>query len=436
MNNSRPNVVLVLSDEQWAGAMSCAGNNELFTPNMDQLAGEGMHFTHAICAQPLCLPSRATIMTGVMPHTHGMTVNPCGNVSGFVEGALDGRWPLMGRIFTDAGYATAYFGKWHLPVSKKDTNTHGFTHVVDDRDGVLPTALAGFLQEGNRPFLAVVSFLNPHNICEWARGEPLPDATLPPPPQHCPPLPPNFEIPDREPGWIREFQRRRARYYLTPGYSENQWRQYRWAYWRLCEEVDRQIGLLMAVLRMNGLDEHTLIVFTSDHGDGVGAHRWSQKQVFYEEPVRVPLIVRPPGGISGLESSRLTNAGIDILPTLLDYAGVNASSDLQGCSLRPVVEQHESTRPEYVVSEIDFCSGTERWGAGGRMVRSDRYKYCIYDKLHANDIAEQFFDLQADPGEMCNLIARSAVEQEVTRHRQMLREWQRDTGDEWISRLT
>jgi choline-sulfatase len=195
--------------------------------------------------------------------------------------------------------------------------------------------------------------------------------------------------------------------------------------------VDRQFGNLMAALRMYDLDDDTLVVFSSDHGDGAAAHRWTQKQVFYEEPVRVPLIVRPAGGMSPLEDDRLVNAGIQILPTLLDYAGLESPSGVQGCSLRPAVERRDDRRPDCVVAETDFCGESERWGAGGRMVRTDRFKYCVYDALRENDTTEQFFDLREDPGEMRSLIGDPAVEPEVQRLRELLREWQKRTGDEW-----
>ncbi|TVR63919.1 MAG: sulfatase, partial [Spirochaetaceae bacterium] len=277
---------------------------------------------------------------------------------------------------------------------------------------------------------AVVSLMNPHNICEWARGAFLPDATLPPPPIDLPPLPANFGIAEPEPGWIREFLRRRSAHYIAPGYDETQWRQYRWAYWRLCEEADRQVGNVMSALRVHGFDKSTVVVFASDHGDGVAAHHVCQKQVFYEESARVPLIVRPPHCTAGT-NARLTNAGMDILPTLLDYADIAVPRELHGTTLRSAVEGCEATQPQYVVCETDFCPGPERWGASGRMVRTKRYKYTVHDALDKNDITEQFFDIEMDPGEMQNLIGTAAARHQVEHHRSLLAKWQKDTEDHW-----
>ncbi len=430
----RPNLLFIFTDQQWAHALSCDGNPYLYTHNLDALAGQSIRFTRAACGQPLCVPSRSTLMTGVMPHTHGTDTNGMvGHRPHYVEGARDGRWPMMGRLLNDAGYNTALFGKWHLPPDPDDVETHGFDHVELTVDGEVPRNMAKFIRDTDGPFLAVASLTNPHNICEWSRGAPLRDTTLPPPPppDKCPPLPDNFEVPEGEPRWIRRFLHDRAWNYITPGYTPDQWRQYLWAYWRICEEVDRQVGNLMAVLRMYDVDENTVVVFSADHGDGAAAHRWTQKQTFYDEPVHVPLVVRPPGGTEGRESDRLTQAGLDILPTLLDYAGVDRHDGLQGTSLRPVVEGTSELATEYVVSQTTFSNNQQSLGAGGRMVWSDRYKYCVYDPLDDDDIHEQFFDRRTDPGEMNNLLNSPDHADEIDRHKQMLADWQARTGDTW-----
>jgi choline-sulfatase len=428
----RPSVLFVFTDEQWAGAMSCAGNDELRTPQMDGLAAEGMRFDRAYCSQPLCVPSRGTLMTGVMPHTHGVTTNRT-EAPDFVAGVEGGRWPMMGRLFSEAGYRTGYFGKWHVPVPMEREDVHGFGPTKWLHDWEVPRRFAEFVDGGEGPFLAVVSLTNPHNICEWARGGPLPDCTLgsPPPPEACPELPANFEVPAGEPGWIREFQRRRAASYIAPGFDEGQWRQYRWAYWRLVEEADRRLGHCLAAVRALADAENTLVVLSSDHGDGAGAHRWCQKQVFYEEAVRVPLIVRPPGGMRGAVDGRLVSQGVDVLPTLLDWAGLEVPAAAQGESLRGAVEGGGGPEREFVVSETDFTPGAERWGAGGRMVRTERLKYCVYDRVGEGDASEQLFDLDSDPGEMRDLSGEAAWAGELERHRGLLRGWLAETGDVW-----
>lgn len=431
---NRPNILFIFTDQQTAGAMSVAGNTNLATPNMDALAASGVRFSLAYCAHPLCIPSRSTMMTGVMPHTHSVTTNR-GVSEKYAAGVASGRWPMLGQLLSDGGYQTGYFGKWHLPVSEDAKALHGFSSVNTSADPDLPKLFSRWLneRERDRPFFATVSLMNPHNICEWARGEMLRDAVIPPPPvaELCPPLPENFEPASDEPGWIREFQRRRAHAYIASGFDVGQWRQYLWAYYRLVEAADAQIGRILAGLRGQGLEENTTVVFSSDHGDGCAAHRWCQKQVLYEESMRVPLILRPAGGVDSGVDDRLVNVGQDLLPTLLDYAEVPKPPSAGGISLRQAAEV-AGERREYVIGETEFCPGARSLGAGGRMLRTTRYKYCIYTPLTRTDRNEQFFDLLADPGETVNRIGEPALRDEVSRHRALLHRWQEEHSDDFL----
>ena len=141
----------------------------------------------------------------------------------------------------------------------------------------------------------MASFLNPHNICEYARGEALPCGPIgePPAPEQCPPAPANLAPPENEPDSMTMM---RKGYHASPtfpvgDFTAEKWRQLRWAYYRMIEKVDAEIGRVLRALRQAGLEEKTLIVFTADHGECAGAHGFNQKTVFYEESVRVPLIV-------------------------------------------------------------------------------------------------------------------------------------------------
>lgn len=227
---SRPNVILIMTDQQTADAMSNAGNMDLRTPAMDVLAANGTRFTRAYCAQPLCTPSRSSIFSGKMPHETGFTGN---------APEKDGQWPdsvlMMGKILQTAGYKTGYVGKWHLPVPTGKIEQHGFetisnTGTGDYTDAVTPSQCAAFIKKNkDYPFLLVASFLNPHDICEWARGDHLkmdvldaaPDTAL------CPKLPANWRIPAHEPAIVREQQKVSPRTYPSVGWNETQWRKYR-----------------------------------------------------------------------------------------------------------------------------------------------------------------------------------------------------------------
>jgi choline-sulfatase len=126
MTTDRPNILYIFTDEHSAQAMSCSENpTAVRTPEMDKLAARGVRFSRAYCSQPLCTPSRATMLTGVMPHTHGATTNGP-NLATYTPGVIEGRWPMLGRVFADAGYRTAWLGKWHVPCPIHLKDAHGF----------------------------------------------------------------------------------------------------------------------------------------------------------------------------------------------------------------------------------------------------------------------------------------------------------------------
>jgi arylsulfatase A-like enzyme len=163
----RPNVLLIITDQQFADAMSCRmGQQYLHTPAMDSLAAHGMVFTRAYTANPLCMPARASLFTGRYPHEVGVTTND--------HVAFDpAEFVCLGTYFRQAGYETAYYGKWHLCYDLKDVRTHGFEHIADSKQKkqnhdsrVADEAVQFLAQKHSKPFLLVASFLNPHNICE------------------------------------------------------------------------------------------------------------------------------------------------------------------------------------------------------------------------------------------------------------------------------
>jgi len=368
-------------------------------------------------------------MTGRMPHENGITINMEPPERPFP-------FPMLGRVMTEAGYDCGYVGKWHLPVKPSQVDVHGFTTLQHARanrlDQDVPDASIEFLsRRRDRPFLLVSSFVNPHDICEWARADELKNGALPSPPApaSCPDLPHNFEIPADEPEVLREIQKRDAGAYPTVGWSADRWRQYRWAYYRLIEMVDGHIANILDALRRTGQEERTVIIFSSDHGDGTGAHRWNQKQILYEEVVRVPFIVSWEGVTEAARVDRktLVSAGLDLMPTICDYGGVTPPAKLSGRSLRPCADGRAlNPSRELVVVETEFCGFGKSHGLEGRMLRTDRYKYIVYSK---GQIREQFFDLQADPGETRSLVASRAHTQELERHRRLLKGWCQETGD-------
>ena len=429
VGRTRPNILFIMTDQQFAGAMSCAGNPDLKTPAMDHLAQHGTRFEKAYCSNPLCVPSRTVMMTGRMPHETGIATNMAVHTSSFDT-------PMLGHFFANAEYECGYAGKWHLPVKLSQTERHGFSWFPEKNgtgsDVDIPAAAAQFFgRQRTQPFLMVASFVNPHDICQWARGDTLPHGAIPDPPDAatCPALPPNFALPEHEPDVIRRIQHSSKSVYPSVDWTPEKWRQYRWAYCRLVEKVDAQIGQVLDALRKTGHENDTLIVFTADHGDGNAAHHWNQKQVLYEEPTRVPFIVSgTPFATAGVtDDTHLVSTGLDLIPTLCDYAGVAVPDGLRGRSVRPLAEGGgvESWR-DYIVSETEFEYEKTVTGIQGRMLRTQRHKYIVYSE---GTLREQLFDLTKDPGEMDNLAVNPDRKPLLEECRKQLGQWQRETGD-------
>jgi len=449
----RPNVLLIITDQQFADAMSCRmGSAYINTPAMDGLAAEGMLFTRAYSSNPLCMPLRSSLFTGRYPHETGVTMNaqPQG-------GSLAAEFVSMGTYFRNAGYQTAYSGKWHLCFKEKDPGTHGF-EILDSRSRLAPPeidnydarvshAAAQFLGEKpEEPFLLVVSLLNPHNICEWARRAAGREQNLscgeigdPPPPDQLPPPPANLAVPKNEPDGMTLMRRgyHASGTFPVGNFTAEDWRRQRWGYYRMIEKVDGEIGKVLDALRQAGVEDDTLVIFTSDHGDCTGAHRFNQKTVFYEESVRVPLIVRWKGKTAAGTSDKLVNTGIDVLPTMFDVAGIEQPEKLPGRSVLPLALGRPVTGwPDYLVSQNHMAQAGEVDGMKpsmeGRMVRSERYKYCIYSRGMRR---ESLMDMEDDPGEMNDLAAEPACRDVILKHREILARYAEEHNDALAAEL-
>lgn len=439
---AKPNVVFIMTDEQIADGLSARmGDRYLKTPALDGLAARGTFFTRAYAANPLCMPSRNSIFTGRYPHETKVT----DNMPMYSGMKLDpAEFPMMGTYFRRAGYATGYFGKWHLCADVKDVSAHGFERI-DTRqlDATTADRAVEFLRNRHtQPFLLVVSFLNPHNMTELTRGQPLSNGPIGEPPalEQLPPPPVNLGPPVFEPDtmtWIRRGYHANRRLFPVGDFSPSVWQAMRWGYYRLIEKVDAEIGRVLAALREQGLDDNTLIVFTSDHGECAGAHGLSQKTVFYEESVRVPLIVRPPGRTAARTSEAFVNVGVDLLPTLLDYAGVEQPAKLPGRSLRaPAGGESTADWPDEVVAGNNMSQGGKVDGfvpiTEGRMVRTARYKYCVYAN---GERRESLVDMINDPGEMVDLASDPAYRPVVLAHRERLRVFAAKHHDALVAEL-
>jgi len=417
----RPNILVIMTDQQNAEAMSCAGNPYLHTPHQDRLAAEGVRFTSAYVAFPLCGPSRAAMATGRWPHELGCMKN---GSSLSPEAIARSTGPLMRA----AGYRTAWAGKWHVPNIDMgvDAESFGFESVCGFSDTYLARACEGFLREAHRvPFVLFASFDNPHNICEHGRDQVLPWGEVERPddlPANYPNLPANHARPAFEARILGHL--RQSMPPMQYGFTEERWRRFRHVYFRLCEKVDREIGHLLDVLDDTGLAENTIVIMLADHGEHNGAHQLIQKSTSYEESCRVPFVVRLPEHLNrpaGRTEPSFINTGLDLLPSLLDYAGAAIPEELTGRPVGPAV------RGEAVAREAVFLeSMMDRTDVQLRMVRTERFKYTVYDR---GQYREMLFDMAADPGELVNLAVEGRFADVLDDHRRLLFDWCQTTGD-------
>ena len=409
----RPNIIYIMTDQQTATAMSCAGNPDLRTPNMDRIAAQGVRFTNAYCAFPLSGPTRASMFTGYYPSEIGMGENEIP-----LPDSL--RHNTLGTLVRNVGYDCAYAGKWHVNTVTIPDQEFGFKCIKDNGDIGLAEACVDYLQhrDQKKPFFMVASFINPHNICEYARGQKTPHAKLEPAKlEDCPNLPENYAVSPYDATVLQFEKQQEYKLYPTMSYNDDDWRQYRNAYFRLVEAVDAEIGKIVAEIDRQNLWKNTVVIFTSDHGDGTGAHHWNQKTALYEEVANIPFIVCSPyAKKKGIVSEALVNNAIDFMPSICEWTGAEMPAGRQGKSFRNLVEKGIPSQ-DFVVTETNF---NQTKGSMGWMVRTEKYKYVLYDK---GKYREQLYDMENDRGEMQNLAVEARYQEEVARHRAILVEW-------------
>jgi len=439
----QPNILFIMTDQQSAGMLSCAGNPYLQTPALDRLAASGVRFERAYVTNPVCSPSRFSLQTGLMPSAIGMSRNEDESKAIVTDEMIRNS---LGNVLRGAGYETVYGGKTHFPKRMHDLKEIGYRNLTNNSREGLARACADFLEgPHDKPFFLFASFINPHDICYMAinaharaqggkNADNLDSRTCEEilnkarasedlhkfVQRNCPPLTPNHNVPENEPEGITldYTEVRPFRSWVRQNWTEDDWRLHRWAYCRLTEMVDREIGIVLDALAAAGGEDNTLIVFTSDHGDHDSSHKLEHKSIPYEEAARIPFFMSWKGRIrpGGVDDAHLVSNGLDLLPTLCDYAGVDVPAGRPGSSVRPLAERKEPPWRGHVVVESQ----------NGRMIRSDRFKYCVYESGRNR---EQFTDLTNDPGETNNLAAKAEFEAEVKEHRRLLAEWVDTTGD-------
>ena len=408
--NRAPNLLFIQSDQLSIRALSAHGNPFVHTPNMDRLAKRGVSFRLSYSANPVCCPARSVWYTGRTSSETGVVMN---------EWPIKEDMPDLGQWFGARGYEPVYAGKWHIPGRNFNKSFRVLTagHFVGEHgDAAVSRSAEGFFRgfKGDKPFFLSLGFLQPHDCCYYAwelRDDPS-DLPYPELADKLPPLPGNFHFNMQEPEKVRVPWRENKFWAFLRDWSETKWRYYIWGYYRHVEMVDAEIGRALDALEDSGLAENTVIVFTADHGDGMGCHRTVQKGFLYEEAAAVPFIVSCPGRVAeGVQDTTHLVSGLDFAPTLCDYAGIEAPPKARGRSLRPLLEQKPTEWRNFLVSES---------GITGRMVRAADYKLITYQ----NDPVEQLFDMKNDPWETKNLAGESRCADVMKDLKKQLEGWE------------
>lgn len=423
--NKKPNIIYIFTDQQHANMMSCAGNPWVKTPAMDFIAENGVRFTRAYCANPVSVPSRTSMITG---RFCGAFNDKNGNEARENDLALtiptisdEVKNTTLPAYLQKAGYEVFYGGKVHLAKPLQPQNLGATIISTDEREGLANDAAEFLKQKHEKPFYLTLSFINPHDICFMALRDYTTSAlernyvgratkeisalekSLQIPEgvseadffsKYCPPLPPNFEPQQDEPEAVRKLlQIRDFRMQAREKYDEKRWRMHRWAYARLTEQVDKQIQTVLNALIETDQLENTVIIFSSDHGDMDAAHRMEHKTALYEESAGIPFMVMWKNQIKGgrVDSTHLISNGLDLLPTVCDFAGIKAVADPRGRSVRPLLEQTKTDWRKSLGVETEI---------GRMVVTEDKLKYIKYDAV---GIEEQLIDLKSDPYEMTHV---------------------------------
>lgn len=488
---SRPNILFIMCDQLNAGLLGCYGG-PIPTPNLDRLCRTGVRFTNATCTYPVCSPNRATIITGRYPHAHGIVYNCMGIdyptvPSPPTEQGITREDNTDGKLLHAAGYDTHQYGKWHLhgdtlPYYPDTYGEHfeyqremaGVFEQVRKRPRAtwmnwygwaLPVAVGPAMREAvqhaagkwgtyravevvtkagrgelplkqlfdvrvtdhavrrlqaldSDPFMITASLNHPH------------DPPVVPSPYYEEFQPSNIRLPANSAFREKRFDGDRARL-IVRNLGDVGLRELLRIYYASVRLVDDQVGRLLDGLEKTGRAQDTVVVFTTDHGDMAGGHGmfWKGTSAFYDEVVRIPLLISYPKVVKP-RVSNLPVSSVDLMPTLLDLAGEKRPAGVQGQSIAPYLLDENHTAG---LRRFTFCERVRanpehtRHIAPGTpasfMVRGEGWKYIRY-----SDGGEYLYQLAKDPGETTNLASESSHSGERDALRREMQDWLSATG--------
>lgn len=455
----KPNIVVFLGEGLRYDELSCMGHPIVQTPNMDRIAREGISFRNAFVTNALCLPSRASLLTGMYSHS----VNAVGNEPTSQHatdtqngnGPIPHEVPLVSDLLHEAGYETGFFGKAHIKGGLKDRYWDyyfGFNGRADYYNPVLTEGVAGKYSE-TKPLDGYLDDVVTDHALKWLekeRDKPF-CLFLNPFAPHAPfyrarrhldlyngvkiPKPATFDDDLKGyPGKPSAFVQANNKIGTTILGDDNP---------RSLEEVvkdhyagvvdnDENLGRIVDCLEHSGKLDDTVVILTSDHGFFLGEWRMYDKRFMHEPSIRVPLMVRYPGLIRAGSVSEQIALNVDIAPTLLEFAGITPPTAMHGRSLVPLLkgERPKTWRKDWLYEYYEY----PQWEhvRPHRGVRTERHKLIHYYKLNAfPELADEFelYDLQKDPGELNNLYGKPGFDALTRQLLKRIAELRKETGD-------
>jgi arylsulfatase A-like enzyme len=404
----------MMCDDQRYDALSCAGNSILKTPNLDRIAAEGMTFKNAFVTNSLCAPSRATILTGLYAHTHGVIDN--------FDHKIPSEMKILPDYLREAGYEVAFCGKSHVKGALRDRvwdyyfgyqgqgryinpiiaeGTSGKDQVYQGYmdDVVTDKAIAWLKRPRTKPFCLFLFFKAPHR--QWVSAPRyrslFADVTIP--------KPALWDDPGT--GKPRAFLMAANMFGQFPDTKDYQAMVK--DYYRTLAAVDENVGKVYATLQEQKVLDQTVLLHTSDNGFFLGEWQRFDKRFMHEPSIRVPLLVRYPPLIKPASVREQMVLNVDFMPSILDLAGVSVPQSVQGRSWKPLLTNESAPWRKDWYYEYHEYPDTSHNVQKMRGIRTDRYKLIDY-YAPPERYSEEFelYDLQQDPEERINLYSRPA----------------------------
>jgi choline-sulfatase len=429
---SKPNILVIMSDEHNAGVLGCYGNDIVRTVNLDGLSKRGVTFESCYCNSPLCVPSRLSFTSGKYISRVGAWSNSC-----WLE---DVDCPSLPRIMNTAGYESILCGKMHYDRTRR----YGFREIGGNMnnsrktgkggrrkaDDLVPKAgmsgrfdnfhtgdnssilthdrkvTAGTLEflknrkAGDKPFFLIVGYLAPHfplivpeKYWKQYKGKvpmpKIPEGHLEAQPRNYKHLRIGFNVEDAPDDIVRKGRE---------------------LYYGLTQWLDDEIGKVLKALRNSGAAENTVVIYTTDHGENMGEHGLWWKNCMYEHASRVPLIVSWPSRWKGGQRRKQACSLVDVVQTIAEIGGANAGDDWNGDSMVRWLDNTKSAWKDIAISEYY----AHNIASGFAMIRMGKYKYVYHtaaDEKHPME--RELYDLESDPGEFTNLAGESKYKRQV-----------------------